>query len=431
MSSRRRRTAPGRTNVEEAGPDVAARPGHVTGLRGKTIVCVSTIDWDFLWQGHQEIMSRFARDGNRVIFVENIGGIRSVRASDTRRLLKRLGRSLRTGGMRPSGVDHELLVITPILLPFPGSRIARFVNHALIKRLARRVRTESGRDPILFTFLPTEEALELLAHLRGPNSVSVYYCVADFRALAQDPGAVRKSEEELVRSSDLVFVNSPRYAERLKGLHPTILQFPGGVNLQRFSPARTARATELDALPRPLIGYIGGLHQHLDLELLRKIARAMPDASIVLVGPILADVSPLRAERNVHLLGAREPDALPSLIAAFDVGLIPYVLSGYTETVYPNKLFEYLAMGRPVVATDLPEIRALQLPELAMRVAKDHEQFIAGVRAAVADSAASATRARIELARQHDWDAIVQRMGTLIADAALSKMGDPNQADPQ
>src|ERR1051325_5021377 len=108
MSSRRRGTAPWRTNVEEARPDVAARPGQVTGLRGKTIVCVSTIDWDFLWQGHQEIMSRFARDGNRVIFVENIGGIRSVRASDTRRLLKRLGRSLRTGGMRPSRVDHEL-----------------------------------------------------------------------------------------------------------------------------------------------------------------------------------------------------------------------------------------------------------------------------------------------------------------------------------
>jgi glycosyltransferase involved in cell wall biosynthesis len=226
-----------------------------------------------------------------------------------------------------------------------------------------------------------------------------------------------------------VFVQSVRYAERFRSWHPRIFAFPGGVNLERFDPVSVARAPGIDDLRRPVIGYIGGLHQHLDVELLRKLAQVMPEASIVLVGPILGDVGPLRAERNIHLLGPRSIEVLPSLISAFDVGLIPYVLSRYTETVYPNKLFEYLAMGRPVVTTDLPELRPLQLPEVAVRVGTDHDRFIGAVQAALSDTDPSAPAMRRELAKQHDWNAIVQRMGALIADAVSEEETDPNGAD--
>ena len=84
---------------------------------------------------------------------------------------------------------------------------------------------------------------------------------------------------------------------------------------------------------------------------------AHADVSFVLVGPEQSDVSLLKTCPNIHLLGQRPHDEVPAYVNAFDVALIPYRLAEYTANVYPTKLNEYLVMGKPVVATDLPEIR--------------------------------------------------------------------------
>jgi glycosyltransferase involved in cell wall biosynthesis len=390
-------------------------------LSGETVVCISTIDWDFLWQGHQEIMSRLAQMGTRVVFIENIGGMRTIRASDAGRILRRLRHVLAKSSRSPTG-PPDLTILAPILLPFPRSRLARSVNHLLIRRLARTVRRLSGSDPIVFTFLPSPEARELIADVRGQHSAIVYYCVADFPELAQDQSSLVASETALVRDADLVFVNSMRFSQRFTGLNSEVHYFPGGVNLDRFDPAAVQDIPrELRALPRPLIGYVGGLHQHLDTALLRRLARAEPSASIIVIGPVLADIGDLAAESNVHLLGPRPWLELPPFLAAFDVGLIPYVLSAYTATVYPTKLFEYLAMGRPVVSADLPEVRRLQLPEFAVRIAADHDSFVHAVRAALAETDVTAPERRRALAAEHDWGAIVRRMSDLMSAMARAK----------
>src|SRR6185503_3834872 len=137
-------------------------------MNGATVVCISSIDWNFLWQGHQEIMSRLASAGNRVIFIENMGGVRAVRLSDARRVLRRLRRwatSTRLGkGPRE---QTPVTIVAPLLVPFPASRLARAANRFLIGRLASHVRSLAGMDPILFTYLPTSEALSLVQRLRG------------------------------------------------------------------------------------------------------------------------------------------------------------------------------------------------------------------------------------------------------------------------
>jgi glycosyltransferase involved in cell wall biosynthesis len=402
-------------------------------LRDQQIVCLSTIDWPFLRQGHQEIMSRLADAGNHVIFVENMGGVRNIRPTDTDRVVRRLFRGLGPRASRASGVAH-LDLIAPILLPFPSSRLARSINRMLIRRLARRIRSMSGTDPILFTYLPTPEALDLIARLRGPRSELVYYCVADFAALAQDPSALLRSEAELAKAADLVFVQSAAFGDRFRPLTNRIFEFPGGVSLKRFDPQTVHEIPpEIRTLRPPIIGYVGGLHQHLDVDLLQRVARAMPSASLVLVGPILAAVDKLRAEPNVHFFGARPPAALPSLIASFDVGLIPYLRNQYTETVYPAKLFEYLAMGRPVVATDLPELRKLQLPQAALRIGLDSTTFVNAIREALSDTAADNAQLRRELARPHDWDSVVSKMADLIAEHQQHRAvtgGRPDTAGP-
>ena len=132
--------------------------------------------------------------------------------------------------------------------------------------------------------------------------------------------------------------------------------------------------SELEALPAPRLVFTGAISAvKLDIALLVGLARARPDWSIALVGPVglgdpATDVSALAAEPNVHLLGPRPYEALPEVLRGADAGLIPYVRSSLTDSIFPMKVYEYLAAGLPVVATPLPAIAEVE--EVAHRAGR-------------------------------------------------------------
>jgi glycosyltransferase involved in cell wall biosynthesis len=384
-------------------------------LHGRSIVVISSIDWDFLWQGHQEIASRLARMGNDVVYVENTG-VRTVRFGDASRVVRRALRLLSDRGPRRGGDADGVHVVPPLLLPFPRSRAAALINETfLLPRLVAGLRSLAGPDPVVFTFLPTPLARRLVESIRGAGSVIVYYCIADFRELSDLGVGLVASEAALVRSADVVFVQAEAFAERFRYLNANIHVFQFGVDLSSFRV--TAPSVEVTSLAKPVIGYSGGIHRHVDIGLLANIAEAYPHATILLVGPLQAHVDALRAIPNVRFFGHRAFRDLPSLVAGFDVALIPYLRSAYTDTVFPTKLFEYLAMGRSVVSTDLPEVRKLGLPPWAVRIAPHVDAFVAAVGEALRDPPALAAE-RVALAQARDWDAIVRRMAEHIAAAA-------------
>jgi len=421
---------PGRADLEliwrsrmriRRGPALATPtpdPASDLPLRGASVVFVSGIDWDFVWQAHQEIATRLAAAGNRVVFVETTGGVRSLRASDASRLFSRAVRVLREtlrGDRHPS---PNITVIAPVLLPFARGSLAAFVNdRILVPRLAAKIRRIAGPDPIVYTYLPTTNALRLIDLIGGPRSIVVYHAVADYAVVSQEQDRMLESERELTRKADLVFVQSAGLAERLSADNPRVRDLGIGVNLRVFDPATVSDISgEVRDLPRPILGYIGAIHQHIDFELMRDLARAFPDGSLVLAGPQVTDPGILAKEPNVRLLPARPHAALPALVAAFDVGLIPYQRSAYTNTVNPTKLYEYLAMGAPVVSTDLPEVVALELPRFAVRTACNRQEFIACVREALAEDQPADRGRRRALALQRDWAAVVERIAISIAE---------------
>src|SRR5262245_34504023 len=177
----------------------------------RDVVCISSIDWDFIWQGHQEIMSTLAAEGHRVLFVENTG-VRAPRARDLPRLRQRIRNWWRgTKGFREE--RPNLFVYSPLLLPLPYSRLARPVNRFLLARALRRwMRATGFYRPIVWTFLPTPIALDLVADL--DPALTIYYCIDDLAA--SSPGARRivASEEDLFRAADLVFVTSEKLRQR-------------------------------------------------------------------------------------------------------------------------------------------------------------------------------------------------------------------------
>ena len=172
---------------------------------GRHIVCISSIDWDFIWQGHQEVMSRLAAAGDRVLFMENTG-VRSPRFADVPRLRQRL----RNWSRGVKGFREErpnLFVYSPLALPFPYSRIARWINRTVLLRALRRwMRATGFGRPIVWTFLPTPTARDLI-HALDPE-LTIYYCIDDFASSSTSAHRIAASETRLFAEADLVFVTS-------------------------------------------------------------------------------------------------------------------------------------------------------------------------------------------------------------------------------
>jgi uncharacterized SAM-binding protein YcdF (DUF218 family) len=218
-----------------------------------------------------------------------------------------------------------------------------------------------------------------------------------------------------------VFVTSEKLRQRAARHAGRVHLFPFGVNLERFDHVRSAADAppdDITSLPRPIVGYVGGLHHWVDQPLLSEVAAKLPDATFALVGPPQTDVSALARCGNVHLLGQRTHQDVPRYVKAFDVGIVPYRLTEYTANVYPTKLNEYLVMGVPVVATDLPEIRRFNAEHGdVVQVAANADAFAAAIRDALAPAPADEVARRIAIAHANGWPSRIDAMGHLIDEA--------------
>lgn len=399
-------------------------------LEGQDIVCFSSIDWQFIWQGHQEIMSRLAANGNRVLFVENTG-VRAPELRDLPRVIQRIQNWWKgTKGFRRE--RENLFIYSPLLLPFPYSSVMRRINRSLLTRaLNRWMRAAGFGRPIVWTFLPTPLVREVIRDI--DPAVSVYYCIDDFASSSHAARRIVKSEQQLCREVDLVFVTSEKLREKAARFSERVFLFPFGVSYKKFEEVRLAPnqiPADLAALPSPVVGYVGGIHQWMDMKMLADVARRMPETTFALVGPLQIDVSTTDVP-NLHFLGKKAHNDIPHYIKGFDVGIVPYLLSDYTTNVYPTKLNEYLAMGIPVVATDLPEIRRFNAehgPSVA--VAQNADQFVAALKAALRPSTDEERSARIKVAKENSWHVRIAQMSALVGGVleARRRRRDPWEA---
>jgi uncharacterized SAM-binding protein YcdF (DUF218 family)/glycosyltransferase involved in cell wall biosynthesis len=395
-------------------------------LQGQDIVCFSSIDWQFIWQGHQEIMSTLAANGNRVLFVENTG-VRAPAIRDLGRLTQRVRNWWRgTKGFRRE--RDNLFIYSPILLPFPYSSVIRRLNRSLLTRaLNRWMRAVGFGRPIAWTFLPTPLVRDVIRDIAP--AASIYYCIDDFASSSHAARRIVKSEEQLCREVDLVFVTSEKLRSKVARFTDRVSLFPFGVSYKKFEAVRLAPdqiPADLAALPAPIVGYVGGIHQWMDMPMLAEVAGRMPETTFALVGPLQIDVG-TGGPPNLHFLGKKAHDDIPRYIKGFDVGIVPYVLSDYTANVYPTKLNEYLAMGIPVVTTDLPEIRRFnaQYGPQAI-VAGNADQFVGALKAALQTSTDAERRVRIETARANSWHARIAEMSALIEGVLEARRGRPD-----
>jgi len=311
--------------------------------------------------------------------------------------------------------------------PF-GSSIRRRINrHFLLPAIGRTARQLGMRDVLVWTYLPTDSAVELVKLVRNSRGASIYHCLADFPALSATPHELMKSEKDLAQLSDQVFTNCTRLSERLSQWNDEVSIFPPGVDLAAFpdepleQPVRSDDSVPFDsskhgAQSGPVIGYVGGLHRHVDFDLLAEMADARPNWSWVFVGPFQTSVDKLRGKDNVLLLGPKPHDELVFYVRSFDVCLVPYVKSVYTETVVPAKLNEYLAVGKCVVATDLPTIREFNDRHNVLIATENRaDKFLQAIEEALRQPRDAETiKRRREVAALCDWNTQLEAMSRLM-----------------
>jgi glycosyltransferase involved in cell wall biosynthesis len=371
-------------------------------LQGRDIVCVGFADWDTeLWTNQHHLMSRLARE-NRVLFVESLGLRRPQLAG---RDLARIWRRLRRGLQAPREVDG-LHVLSPLVLPFHRSAIARKLNERLLPALVRRAVRRLGLEhPILWAYVPQAEVL--IGALEP--SLVIYHCVDDIAAQDRiDTQSFRAAETRFAARADLVLASAPALAKRLRTISSNVLDAPNVADTELFSRALEPGPLDpgMAALPTPRIVFTGAIVAvKLDLPLLASLARLRPSWSFALVGPIGpgepdADISAIIGEPNIHLLGPRSYGELPDVLRAADAGLIPYARNPLTESIFPMKVYEYLAAGLPVVATELPALA--EVTEVA--TAPDAEGIAELLERALAEQDPERRAARSQAAASHSWE---------------------------
>lgn len=231
-------------------------------------------------------------------------------------------------------------------------------------------------------------------------------------AMADQPNDPR--EVELIRRVDQVFIHSRRLLKKKGEINPNTAYLANGVDYRAYStPA--AEPEDMKRIPRPRMGYVGVLKTQLDIGLLYELAKRNPQWSFVAVGPrgFLGEKSQqldrMGALANVHLLGNRPLSQLPAYVQSMDVCMMCYELNDYTNFINPLKLHEYLAAGRPVVATPIDSVTPFaDVVELASTVSEWEQALSESLRAeATSRQAAETRRAR---AAEYDWDLLVARI---------------------
>lgn len=394
-------------------------------LKNQNIICFSSIDWDFIWQANQEIMLSFAENGNRVLFIENTG-IRPVNFSDIPRIKKRIGNWLKSvKGFRKE--KNNLYIYSPILLPFPYSLPARFINRAIvISSLRRWLECIEFHDPIIWSFLPTPLCLDIINNIKHKGVV--YYNIDNLSATSLGARKIVKFERQLARNSDVVFAMSRVMFDYFSLLNKNTFRIPAGVNVGRFMEANRdnpQRPAEIKAIKTKIVGYVGGVRKSIDIELLKYLLKGLPNFTFVFVGPVQIDIAQFSIFKNIIFTGQKSHEALPHYIRHFDACIIPYIKDDYANNISPAKLNEYLAMGKPVIATDIDEVKNFSLEhDKSIYIARDYQSFLNLILESVGQDNPGLVNRRMEIAKGNSWNKKIEEMSLAIEDALERKESD-------
>jgi len=384
--------------AENVPPALLERPagnrGPMVGRQRKyDLIVFAIIDFDFRFQRPQQIAAQFAREGHRVFWI-----------SPTRFLPPSSPEPYRLMVLRDNLWEVHLRGRQPDI--YLG-RLSPELAGSMADGLRALCREGAVSESVALIQLPFWRQAAL--RLRQDHGCPVIYDCMDEWATFPNMGAFNITEEQdLVREADVLVVSGNTLLEKFRatGLEPVLAR--NGVDFEFYNQPHAPADLRL---ARPVIGYFGAIADWMDLELVRAAALARPQYSFVMVGQVFrGDIATIDLP-NVHLAGSRPYAEIPSYLERFDVCVIPFVLNQVTKATDPVKLYEYLARGKPVVATAMAELAACG--DL-IYIARNADDYAAQLDRAVAENDPALRERRMAYAAANTWQ---QRCHTI--DAAI------------
>ncbi len=380
------------------GNEARERPAAGSRRRDIHLVSLAAVPWRFALAGRtRKLAEAWAVSGVPATFVQ----VPSLRTG----LERCIAGACRRG---PSGA---------VLRPWPvcPSRWWPHMRASHLRRLIRRRALELRRrldacvawdDAVAIVVSPVwAEWLQALPFRRV-----IYDCIDDPSIHVRGPhlaGMFGAWEGALIARADGAVVTAETLASSIRARRPDvpIAVIRNGVDPEFFCTraARSARPPDVPPPSRRIVGFVGALYEWIDWDLIDQATRALPDTAFVFVGPEdgRGQARRFAAARNVAFLGRRPYDRIPAYMQAFDVCWVPFRRDPVGLSANPVKIYEYLALGKPVVSTPVADVDSFGA---CIRVGRTPGEIVAHIRAALEDAHASA-EARRSFARANSWRA--------------------------
>ncbi len=364
------------------------------------ILCFGQQNWDFCWTGKQHLMTRLARRGHRILYVDR-------RPSGQRLATWPLVRQISSGNLPgltplPTGARGSLWVFTPQTFAALGWRRSEACRLHHLRLAMRHIGLCAEAMLVLHPYaFPLAEKL--------PVTGTVFYGIDEYSAygtnVANEESEIRDFENRMIDRAQICLAISPRLLARYHRRHPRSFLLPSGADVDHFAPGQLERFRphpDLQGAGTPVLGFIGQVDERLDQDLLRTLAQRQPQWQFALAGRIKEglDLGRLKDLPNVRFLGYQPHEYLPRIARAVDVWLVPYHQTDLTHSCNPMKVYEYLATGRPIVATPLDGLADVRK---GIALAEGIDPFERAIQAALANPE-RARAERLAMAEQLNWE---------------------------
>lgn len=382
-------------------------------VKNQDIIVIGIQAWDIeIGSNCKNIATEFARH-NRVLYVNpplDRNSLKSERG--TEKIHKRI--RVKEGTLPDLvKIDDNLWNLYPKTMvesinwiPFHG--LFKLLNKRNNRLFAADIKSAMQRLDFNDVIIFNDSSMFLGYHLKELLSAKSYtYYMRDY--LVRVPYWKRHGERlepQLIEKADTVVNNSTLYAEYGLKYNPNSFMVGQGCDVSLFNDEDGAIsvAPEFNDIPGPILGYVGYLtSMRLDIPLLEYLAKQRDDWSIVLVGPEDDDFrnSNLHQLKNVYFLGSKDAKDLPAYVKGFDVAMNPQVVNDWTIGNYPRKIDEYLAMGKPTLAT---RTKAMEMFQDHVYLASTKAEYFELAQRALAEDSVKLTKERIRFAKSHTWE---------------------------
>jgi teichuronic acid biosynthesis glycosyltransferase TuaH len=373
------------------------------------IVCFSLSRWGARISSPAVSIAKELSKNSRVFFIEHPYSYKDY---------------LREGKPAHEYFEHNIKVITPPLV-YPinflseGKLYNRLsaANNAILVRTLRRILRANGVSSYLFINFFDPYFLRTIPADIKPLKY-IYQCMDDISQVKYTERHGVRLENEVIRNADIVLCTSRQLTRMKSEISPNVHFLANGADVDLFKAAATEvlnRPEGMNVNDKKIIGFTGSIEYRTDFELLRKVATYHSDKIICLVGPVSGDEhlkARLNKLTNIIFTGPKKLHELPAYLQYFDCCIIPYKINKLTASIYPLKINEYLAAGKPVVATrfseDISSFRNVAY------ITDTHDEFIRAIDRAIDENMINRKVARMEAASANSWEKRIEEFWKII-----------------